>query len=151
MAWTLWERLPPASCDSTITPDPAPPRTRETIVAVPGSFQSRVSTVQPSGSMPSSAPISKAARFQAPNGARNHSGASPTTCCTTSLVRPISEAMPGRLSVGISGWVQVWLPMTWPSAAIRRSRSRFSVAISPQTKNMARTPYRARVSRIPGV
>lgn len=40
--------------------------TREMMVAVPGVVQSRLSTVQASGSMPRSAPIWKVARFQAP-------------------------------------------------------------------------------------
>src|SRR5829696_3163062 len=133
--------LPPATARETIR------STQEGSVDVPA-FQASVSTDQfHTGMLRCWARLSVVESYS-PYGGRNTQDPTATRLFCSAVARSISAAWPVELSVGILGWLQVWLPMRYPAATSERTRVGRTEALTPRLKNVAATPYRCRMFRI---
>ena len=75
----------------------------------------------------------------------------PIISATVDDVRSTSSRRAAGLSFVNWGWLHVWLPISCPSAAMRRTISGYAAAFWPIRKNVALIPLVLRISRSRGV
>src|SRR5437660_5879231 len=85
-----------------------------TMAATPGRDQSRGSTDQSSGVIPSCAHCRRTAGDQAPYGARNRAGTLPVALWIASVARLIWSVTTAGDRYARSRWAQVWFAILWP-------------------------------------
>jgi hypothetical protein len=157
-AATVWARSPPASCRSTTAPVVPGGWAASAMARAPGRRQSVVSWSVRTMRWPAAAarrwarwPVVVTAAGVAEYGGRMSTGRCPVAAATALAVRVSSASSRRGGTAVMSGWVKVWLPISWPSARTRRARSGWALTRAPTWKNVARARCRARVSRMRGV
>src|SRR6476620_4446104 len=76
-----------------------------------------------------------------PYGQRNHGlGLTPPACSIISSASLREAAMPASVSMSKGACDLEWLPMVWPSSAIRRAIAGLELAQRPWMKKLARVP-----------
>lgn len=114
------------------------------MVATPGRRQSALSVVLSTVRYPSSADAciadqvpSVTAPFPELYGGRSRDAARPVMPTIAFWAPWISSYCRQVGAVPRSAWVSVCTPISWPSAVMRRTRSGWSIAAEPTTKNVA--------------
>ena len=109
-------------------------------------------TVQNTQGVPSRRRSGNSARFVMPQGGRKKRGGRPAAWAMASWpsTHLAARSRPGPDSQRLR-WLHVWLPRSWPSAAMRRASAGAAAARRPMRKKAPRTPCAARMSSTRGV